>query len=184
MTADLLAGEPTRPLRRVEYDRLVEAGAFEGERLELIDGRLVVMSPESARHAAVVARLMRLLVLALDGRAEVRVGAPLAVSDLSEPEPDVAAVPLGDYSAAHPVTAHLAVEVSHSSLRRDRVVKPGLYAEAGVQEYWIVDLGGQAIVVLRGPSAGGYTSTATYTAGQRIALAAFSDVLLAVDDIL
>ncbi len=184
MTADLLAGEPTRPLRREEYDQLVEAGVFEGEHLELIEGKLVLMSPEGPRHADVIATLNRMLVLALGERAVVRPGNPLAASDTSEPEPDVAVVAAGSYRTAHPATALLAVEVSHSSLRKDRSIKPSLYATAGVLEYWIVDLTTDTVTVLRDPVDGAYTSTSNRRAGQSITLVAFTDVTLAVDDIL
>ncbi len=184
MGADLLGLEPTRPLRREEYDRLVDAGVFEGERLELIEGRLVLKSPEGPRHAAVIGAVTELLVLALQGRAMIRPGNPLAVSDTSEPEPDVAVVALGSYSSAHPGTALLAVEVSHSSLRKDRFIKPALYAGAGVLEYWIVDLVADVITVLKDPADGGYASVTTHGAGQSVTLAAFPDVTLAVDEIL
>ncbi|MGQ0464092.1 MAG: Uma2 family endonuclease [Sporichthyaceae bacterium] len=183
MSTDLLALEPTRPLRREEYDRLVEMGVFVDEKLELVEGRLVLMSPEGARHAKVVARIHRALLLALDGRAIIRTGAPLAVSDTSSPEPDVAAVPV-DEGPGHPTTAFLVVEVSDSSLRKDSFIKPPLYAGAAVPEYWIVDLVADAVRVLRDPVEGGYASAASYGAGQSIGLVAFPDVSLAVSEIL
>ena len=173
-----------RPLRRAEYDQLVEAGAFEGEHLELIEGKLVLMSPEGPRHADVQSVVSELLTLALHGRARIRHGNPLAVSDTSEPEPDVSVVPLGDYRAAHPETALLAVEVSFSSLRKDRMVKPALYAGAGVAEYWIVDLVSDAVIVLTDPVDGFYRSVRTYTSGEAVTLVAFPDVAIGVDDVL
>lgn len=183
MSADLLGLEPMRPLRRAEYDQLVELGVFDGEKLELIEGRLVLMSPEGARHAKVVARIHRALLLALDGRAIVRTGAPLAVSTTSAPEPDVAAVPIDDVPG-HPTTAFLAVEVSDSSLRRDRFIKPALYAGAGVPEYWIVDLAADAVIVLRDPVDGGYATSTPAARGHVIALVAFPDVSVQVEEIL
>ncbi len=182
---DALALEPTRPLLRREYDQLVELGVLDSEPVELIEGRMVVMSPEGAPHASTISKLGRLLVLALDGRAIVRVASPLAVSDSSEPEPDLAAVDLeGDFDVEHPETAFLVVEVSHSSLRKDRFVKPALYAGAGVPEYWIVDLTADTVTVLREPVDGGYASTVSRVAGQSIALVAFPDVTIALDDFL
>jgi hypothetical protein len=85
-----------RPLRRVEYEKLVEHGAFVDERLELVEGLLVPMSPIGPSHGSSVQKLTHVLVVALDGRAGVRVQLPFAALDTSEPEPDVAVVPLGD----------------------------------------------------------------------------------------
>src|SRR5437879_3175316 len=84
-----------RPLKRVEYDRLVQTGMLRDEHVELLYGSIVQMSPIGAPHSGTVQRLTELLVLALHGRAAVRVQLPFAASDASEPEPDVAVVPPG-----------------------------------------------------------------------------------------
>lgn len=183
-TGDALDLEPTRPLLRREYDELVDLGWFVGEPIELIEGRLVVMSPEGAPHARVIDRLNRLLILALGDRAWVRVGHPLAVSDMSEPEPDVAVTSSLGEGLQHPETALLAIEVSHSSLRKDSVIKPGLYAGADVPEYWIVDLKNQSVIVLTQPVDGGYAEQERRGHGESITLVSFPDVTLAVDDFL
>jgi Uma2 family endonuclease len=86
-----------RPLKRAEYDSLVESGAFAGERLELINGVMVETSPQDARHAFAVQQLTAVLSERLRGRAITRIQLPIALSDDSEPEPDVAVVALGDY---------------------------------------------------------------------------------------
>src|SRR5450631_1217800 len=104
------AAEVIRPLRRVEYDQLVALGAFQDERIELLDGALVAMSPIGAPHSSAVQKLTRLLVLALVGCAEVRPQLPFAALEFSEPEPDLAVVPLGDYDTEHPAQAHLVIE--------------------------------------------------------------------------
>ena len=85
---------PFRPLRRVEYDKLIELGAFQGEHIELLEGQLVPMSPIGPPHSSTMQRLNALLLPALLGRATVRIQDPFAAHDLSEPEPDVAVVPL------------------------------------------------------------------------------------------
>jgi len=90
------ATEVTRPLRRVEYDQLVALGLFENERIELLEGELVVMSPIGAPHNVAVQSLNELLVLALRGRAWVRPQMSFAAHELSEPEPDLAIVPRAD----------------------------------------------------------------------------------------
>src|ERR1700674_406937 len=113
-------GDKIRPLRRGEYDCLVRAGSFEGERLELLYGRLVTMSPQGERHAFSITRLTEILVRGLAGRAQVRVQLPFAASDISEPEPDLAVVVPGDYLDGHPRRALLVIEVAQASLEEDR----------------------------------------------------------------
>ena len=143
----------TRRWRRAEYDHLVELGVFAGEHLELLDGMLVVREPQGSPHAAVVGHIAQRLARAFGDGWHPRVQAPLALDDDSEPEPDVAIVTGGhlDYFAAHPTTAELVVEVADSSLRLDRRIKSGLYARAGLVEYWIVNLVDRVLEVHRSP---------------------------------
>lgn len=171
-----------RPLRRVEYDRLVALGTFEGERIELIGGALRRMTPIGPPHTSTVDRLTRLLVLALSELAWVRVQGSFAADDLSEPEPDFCIFPLGDYDTAHPSVAHLIIEVSDSSLAYDRGEKAPLYAACGVPEYWVVNLRDRVVEVHRGPGAGGYRDVEVVPKGARLRLLAFPEVELAVDD--
>jgi Uma2 family endonuclease len=123
--------ERIRPLRRVEYDKLIELGAFQNERIELLDGVVVPMSPIGPPHASAVQKLTELLVPALLGRASVRIQNPFAALENSEPEPDVVVAPRSDYDTAHPADAHLIIEVSDSSLSQDRGKKGRIYAECG-----------------------------------------------------
>jgi Uma2 family endonuclease len=178
------APEHFRPLRRVEYDKLVALGTFDGERIELIEGALRQMSPIGPPHASTVDDLAELLVLALTGRAKVRVQGSYAASELSEPEPDCCVIPLGDYRAAHPSEAHLIVEVADSSLRYDRGEKAQLYAACGVPEYWVVNLVDRVVEVHRAPSSAGYREITRVPQGGRVQLLAFPDVSLRVDDFL
>ena len=179
-----IAPERIRPLLRAEYDQLVEQGAFESERVELLEGALVTMTPQDAAHAHTVRRLGESLTVALRGLAIVRVQSPLALLDDSEPEPDLAVVPLGDYSLSHPTTAHLVVEVSGSSLRRDRLVKGPIYARAGIEEYWVLDLGDRSADVHRHPDAGQYTQVVRVDDHGRIQLLRFPDVGVSMRDVL
>jgi Uma2 family endonuclease len=180
-----LAPDRIRPLLRAEYDRLVDAGVFEGERLELLRGSLVTMSPQGEEHCSSIEALTQLLVLALAGRAVIRCQLPLAISDDSEPEPDFAIVPLGRIKGTgHPKTAHLVIEVSASSLPRDRVFKSALYAEHGVPEYWLVDVTGRRVLVHRDPAPSGYRSIEELRAGDELRMLAFPDVSISVGDIL
>jgi Uma2 family endonuclease len=159
-------------------------GAFRDERIELIEGALVAMSPIGAPHNSAVQKLMRLLILALEGRAAVRCQSSFAALECSEPEPDFAVVPSGDYDLDHPSEAYLIIEVAESSLAFDRGKKLRLYASCAVPEYWIVNLPERCIEVYTGPSPGAYAQVARYEPGQSIGLVAFPDLSFAVADVL
>ena len=176
--------EVIRPLRRVEYDQLIKLGAFQDERIELLEGQLVAMSPIGPPHCGTVTRLTELLVLALHGRALVRCQLSFAASELSEPEPDFAVVAPGDHDVDHPNEAYLVIEVSESSLAKDRGKKLRLYASCGIPEYWIVNLVERCIEVYTGPTPGAYAKLERYERGQSIRLVAFPDVSFAVSDVL
>jgi Uma2 family endonuclease len=139
--------------RRVEYERLVDVGAFEGEPLELIGGQLIVAEPQHSPHAAAVGMVGDTLRASLPPGWIIRVQAPIALDDDSAPEPDVAVVrgSHADYRRAHPAWAALIVEVAESSLAFDRAQKGGLYARAGIPDYWIVNLVDRVVEVYRNP---------------------------------
>ncbi len=163
---------------------MVDQGFFEDdERIELLDGVIVQMTPQGMGHAAAIERLTHLLVLALAPRARVRVQLPYAASDLSEPEPDLAVVPPGDPEQSHPDRSLLLVEVAESSLSKDRRVKTRIYATAGVPEYWIVDVSGRTIEVRTEPGEGNYRRVRVARPGESIRLQAFPDVEIAVADV-
>ena len=180
---DLLLPEKPRPLKRDEYDRLVALGVFEGERVELLHGMLVAMSPQDPGHTSPIGQLNMLLVPALQKRALVRVQSPILAVDESEPEPDLAVVPIADYRKVHPEQAHLIVEVALSSTRKDRLVKAPLYARSGFAEYWLVDVTAGSVEVFRGPSPDGYRAVTVHNAGASVSIEAFPDVVVRVDDI-
>ncbi|MEZ6187602.1 MAG: Uma2 family endonuclease [Planctomycetota bacterium] len=173
-----------RFLRREEYDRMVEVGLFQDEKLELLRGLLVRMSPSGAPHMAVIERLTELLVLALNRRAWVRVQGAFAASADSQPEPDLAVVPREDNSQAHPSAAHLLIEVSDSSLQIDRQVKAAIYAANGVPEYWIVNLVDDVVEVRTEPKGDAYARVTPYRPGDTIRLMAFPDVTVDVSAVL
>jgi Uma2 family endonuclease len=143
----------TRSWRRVEYERLVDLGVFTGERLELLNGVLVVREPQGSAHAAITSKVGQALARAFGDGWYTRLHSPLALGEHSEPEPDVAVVAGApeDYLAAHPATAALVVEVADSSLRLDRRFKAAVYAGAGLREYWIVNLPDRVLEVYREP---------------------------------
>jgi Uma2 family endonuclease len=138
---------------RKEYDQLVERGILEPDaRVELIDGDIVEKLPQKSAHASAIRRTEEALRDAFASGHDVRCQFPLALDDYSEPEPDLAVVAGSflDYEAAHPTTAILVVEVADSSLAIDRA-KAGLYARAGIPEYWIVNLVARALEVYSDP---------------------------------
>ena len=144
---------------RVEYGRLVAAGGFVPEsRVQLIRGEIIEMAPQNARHAAALRlaqdHLQRLFAQGFDVRPQL----PLALGAWSEPEPDVAVVAGGihDYRDTHPESAVLVVEVADSTLEFDRTRKLEVYAEAGIREYWIVNLVDDVVEVYRDPAGPAY----------------------------
>jgi Uma2 family endonuclease len=172
-----------RPLRRVDYEALVERGLLDDSRVELLLGTLVDMSPQGPLHASAVRFLAEQLIRGLPGDVQTRVQSPLALSHDSEPEPDIAVVPAGDYRQSHPSQALLVVEVSDTSLDKDRGVKTALYAIAGIPEFWLVNLLDRVVEVHRQPSAGRYSVIERAGPGLAIAPAAFPSLGLAVQDI-
>ena len=161
---DDLQPERIRPLSRREYDRLVELGVFEDERIELLRGMLVTMSPQGNVHAGLTAWLAQQLTLRTAGTYDVRSHSPFAADDYSEPEPDVVVSRRREhYAHPEPPEVLLLVEVADSSLRKDRRVKVEIYAEAAVPEYWIFDIPAKAIDVHTQPADGRYTSVVRYT---------------------
>lgn len=142
---------------REEFERAGELGLFQpGERLELIGGEVISkVTPQKSLHATAIGLTTRELERAFPTGHYVRVQLPLALSRFSEPEPDLAVVngEPRDYAKGHPTTAALVVEVADSTLKLDRGPKASLYAQAGIAEYWIVNLRDQVLELHREPVA-------------------------------
>ena len=181
---------PAKHLFTVEaYEAMAERGIFQpDDRVELLAGEIVEMSPIGTRHAATVNRLTRLFIAALGDRAMVAIQNPVALPPYSEPEPDVAIV-RGcdrDYLNAHPRPADilLLIEVADSSLLIDRNVKVPIYAQAGVPELWIVDLTNYRIEVYCLPSNGRYTTMRTAHRGETLTPSQLPEWTFQVHDLL
>ena len=147
---------PTRLRKwtRAEYERLIEIGVFyPGEPIELLGGELMVSEPQGSAHYTAIGLVEDALRAALGPGWLVRSQGPIALTDDSEPEPDVA-VTRGsrrDYSREHPALPALVVEVAESSLSLDRERKGSLYARAGVADYWILNLVERMLEIYREP---------------------------------
>ena len=178
-----------RRFTTADYHRMAEAGVLgEDDRVELIDGEIVEMSPIGGRHLAVVNRLTRHFVRGVGDAAIVSVQNPVHLGERSEPEPDLALLRprADDYASGLPGTADilLIVEVADSSLEYDRQVKAPLYARGGIPELWIVDLVGDNVAVYRDPAPAGYGTTRVARRGETISPSAFAELTIAVDEIL
>lgn len=172
-----------------EFDRMAESGILtEDDRVELIAGEIVEMTPIGSRHAACVSRLAHWLWEALRGRAIVHPQNPLRLGDRSETQPDILLLrPRDDYYAsAHPTAddVFLLIEVADRSLRHDRSVKVPLYARHGIREVWLVDLVSDAVEVHRKPAPDGYSDSQRFARGATLAPEALPDLSLTVDAIL
>lgn len=166
---------PQGPITLAMYDRMIAAGVFdpaESHPLELIGGELHMMSPIGDRHADAVAFLTRWSSQHADAsRMLVWVQNPLSIPGAeSVPQPDIAWVTLRRYADRRPLPEEvsLVIEVADTSLEFDTTVKAGLYAAAGITDYWVVDLVNRAVIVLREPSAGGYESRSTHRGDQLV----------------
>lgn len=172
-----------------QYHQMGEAGILgEDDRVELIDGEVVEMTPIGSRHSGCVIRLNRLLLKLCGDDATISPQNPVDLGQHSEPQPDFAVLhPRADsYSSEHPTAADvlLLVEVADSSADPDRRVKAPLYARSGVPEFWLVNLERETITVYLNPTAKGYRTARVARRGEAIAPAAFPNRPLAVADIL
>ena len=144
----------TRRWTRVEYDRLIDFDILkEDEPVELLGGQMIVAEPKGRRHSIAVGLTGDALRVAFGAGWVIRVQDAVALDDESEPEPDVIVVPghHRQYFDSHPVRPVLVVEVAEGSLVFDRRYKGGLYARAGLADYWIVNVVDDVVEVHRGP---------------------------------
>lgn len=139
--------------KKDEYYRLADLGFFTGKKVELIEGEIIEMAPMGSPHATGNGLLNDLLGEAFGKDFHIRNQAPLDVSEVSQPEPDLSVIAgtRREYSTKHPATAVLVVEVSDSSLLLDRDIKSSLYASSAIPEYWILNLKQRCLEVYRNP---------------------------------
>ena len=177
-----------RLLNVEEYYHMAEAGILtHKDRVELIRGELIRMSPISKGHAYIVDRLNHFLGKRLGDRAFIRVQNPLRIDQYSEPEPDLSILkpPLETYKERHPIPSDiiLLIEVAKTSLDYDREIKLPLYAEAKIPVVWLVNLTKATIEVYQKPEKNAYSDLKVYEAEDVISIPGFEDKLL-VNDLL
>lgn len=156
---------------RAQYERMIEAGVFdEDDRVQLIEGEIVTMSPQGSRHAVGIRLVHQALRAAYADDYLVDVQLPLALGASSEPEPDVAVVEGDprDYIGTHPRTALLVVEVAESSAAFDRTRKQALYAQHGIEVFWLLDLEVDHLEVYRRPAGRQYEEKTTLHRGDEV----------------
>lgn len=153
---------PVHRLDAEHYGQIVASGALDEQRVELIDGIIVEMSPHSPQHSGIIERLTKHLAGAA---ARLRVQLPIHVASDSVPEPDLALVEESASMDRHPSHALLVVEVAASSRAIDRGRKAELYAAAGIPTYWVIDLPMRVVEVRTDPGPAGYRTLHTFQAG-------------------
>ncbi len=142
----------TRRFTRDEYYRMAEIGLFEGQRVELIQGEIIAISPQNNPHALACAIINGWLGRSLGEHFTVRCQLPLVASNDTEPEPDFAVLTgSAESQTEHPTTALLVIEVMDTSVTHDRR-KAHLYASRQVPDYWILNLAKRQLEVIRGPA--------------------------------
>lgn len=189
MSAVLSDIPPTRFKLTVEqYHRMGELGILRpDDRLELIDGELVRMAPIGSMHGGLVSRLNRLLVERVGRAGIVSPQNPVVLSEVTEPQPDLSVLRwrADDYTADTPQAGDtlLVIEVSDSSLRFDRDVKLGFYAQAAVPEVWIVDVRARRLLAFRAPAGRGYSEALTLGAGESVRCQALPALQVGLDEL-
>jgi len=170
-----------------DYQQMGVAGILgEDDRVELIAGEIVDLSPIRPRHAACVNQANWLLNRQVGDAGLVSVQNPVRLGDHDEPQPDLAVLrPRADYDRSLPTPADvlLLIEVADTALAYDRRVKVPLYARAGISEVWVVDLKAQVVLRYAEPHEGAYRRTERVGRGQRLAALNLPGLEIAVDDL-
>lgn len=163
-----------------EYHRMIEAGILTpDDKVELLEGRIIEVSPQRPPHAATTQRIDRYLQNLLRGQADIRVQLPITLPT-SEPEPDIAVVRIDPdgYGYRHPSASDilLLIEVAYSTLKIDREEKAPIYARANIADYWILDITERRPHIFRQPSNEGYQSETILNQNAVLAPLAFPSI--------
>lgn len=172
-----------------EYEQIIAAGVIgEDDRLELLEGEIVEMSPIGPSHSSCVVRLTRLLYKLDESGVVIRVQDPIHLDEYSQPQPDISVVQQRDdlYASGHPEPEDilLLIEVAESSLSYDRDTKLALYARADIPEVWIVALLPQTVEIFRSPGENGYSEATLFHRGDTLTALNLPQLTMTVDSIL
>lgn len=172
-----------------EYHRMAEAGIFEpSERVELLEGKIIWMVAKGTAHSSAVGRTNKLLQNRLGNQAWIAIQDPVKLNERSEPEPDIAVVKIDplDYADHHPTPAeiYLIIEVADSSLKLDTEIKAKAYSQAGIKDYWVLDVVKRELIVFRNPTTEGYQNQEILTEHQKISPLDFPDLEILVSQML
>ena len=163
-----------------EYHRMIDAGILTtSDKVELLEGKIVQMSPQRPPHAGTTQRAFDYVKARLIDRSHVRMQLPITLST-SEPEPDIAVVRSSPdaYGNHHPTASDifLLIEVAYTTLQIDRAEKAPIYARANIADYWILDVSNRLVYIFRNPSASGYESETILNQNATLAPLAFPDI--------
>ena len=172
-----------------EYERMGEIGIFsEDDRVELVCGEIIEMSPIGERHAACVGLLTQLITLLLQRSAIVWVQNPVQLDEHSEPQPDLVVLkPRADFyrsSKPTPADVLLVIEVSDTTLEYDRQIKVPLYARAGIPETWVVNLPEERIEAYADPADGAYQTVNSHARGDELQSRSLAALRVSVAEVL
>jgi Uma2 family endonuclease len=172
-----------------EYHRMAEAGIFEpSERVELLEGKIICILTKGISHRSAVGRTNKLLQNRLGNQAWIAVQDPVKLNERSEPEPDIAVVKIDplDYADHHPTPTeiYLIIEVADSSLKLDTEIKAKAYSQAGIKDYWVLDVVKRELIVFRNPTTEGYQNQEIITEHQNISPLDFPDLEIVVSQML
>jgi Uma2 family endonuclease len=170
-----------------DYHQMIETGLLDERQVELICGEIIEMSPEGAPHSAYCSEIGEYLRRVLGSRAKIREAHPITLPDNSEPEPDIAVVKNRStlYRDQHPQPEDIfwLIEVANSTLAKDLGIKKDTYAQAGIEEYWVLNLQDLVLVVFSDLTDSAYRSTTSFTNGIITPLA-FPDISIDVQQLL
>jgi Uma2 family endonuclease len=172
-----------------EFHKMLSVGIFsEDDRLELIEGEIIEMTPISSRHAYYVDKITRIFFQKLSDKVGIRIQNPIKLGKYSEPQPDIALVklPLEKYQFQHPEPEdiYLVIEVSDTSYDYDKNIKIPLYGKYGIKESWLIDINKNRIEVFRNPFKEGYKSCNIFCAKEELSPLHFPEIKIFVNEIL